>query len=57
MDDNPQTIVYITLEDLGPKNSFFFKLQFGKDVYIDGQDRIWLPPTSSGLSLLIWINL
>lgn len=57
MDDNPQTMVCIALEDLGPKNGFFFELQLGKDVCMDGQDRIWLPPTGGGLSLLIWIDL
>ena len=57
MDGNPQTMVCIALEDLGPQNGFFFDLQSGWDVCMDGKDRILLPPTGGGLGLLVWVDL
>ncbi|KAK3723951.1 hypothetical protein LTR37_001435 [Vermiconidia calcicola] len=53
MDGEPQTVVCIALEDLGPDNGLFFELQSGKDVCIDGTDQILLPPSGGGLIMLI----
>jgi hypothetical protein len=57
MDDRPQTVVCVALEDLGPQNGFFLDLPQGKDVCMDGRSRILLPATGGGLALLIWIHV
>lgn len=57
MDDRPQTVVCIALEDLGPHNGFFMNLSQGEDVCIDGKAQILLPPTGGGLGLLVWIHI
>lgn len=57
MDDRPQTVVCIALEDLGPHNGFFLNLSQGEDVCMDGKSQILLPPTGGGLALLVWIHI
>lgn len=56
-DEEPQTIVFIALEDLGPENGFPFLLRRGQDVCVNGKLDILLPPTGGGLGMLIILRL
>lgn len=56
-DDEPQTIVFIALEDLGPENGFPFPLKRGQDACVDGKLPIVVPPTGGGLGMLIILRL
>lgn len=56
-DEEPQTIVFIALEDLGPENGFPFPLKRGQDVCVDGNLDVLIPPTGGGLGVVIVLRL
>jgi hypothetical protein len=56
-DEEPQTFVFIALEDLGPENGFLFPLKRGQDVCVDGELNILIPPTGGGLGVVIVLRL
>lgn len=56
-DEEPQTIVFIALEDLGTENGFPFPLKRGQDVCVDGKLELLIPPTGGGLGMLIILRL
>lgn len=56
-DEEPQTIVFVALEDLGPGNGFPFPLKCGQDVCVDGDVDVLIPPTGGGLGVLLVLRL
>ena len=56
-DPEPQTVIFIALQDLDSRNGFFMTLGRGNDVCLDSKPRIQLPPSGGGIGVYIALNL
>ena len=55
--DEPQAIVLIALEDLGPENGFFMELKKGEWVCKDGEQLVSLPSTGGGKGVFLALHM
>lgn len=54
----PQTLVFIALEDLNSSNGFFMTLKKGQDVCLDSRAKLRFPSRSgSGIGIFVALNL
>lgn len=53
----PQTVVFIALEDLDSKNGFFMILKQGSDVCLDSCAKMHFPSTGGGSGIFLALNL
>ena len=53
----PQTVVFIALEDLDSKNGFFMNLKQGSDVCLDSRAKVRFPSTGGGIGIFLALNL
>lgn len=53
----PQTVVFIALEDLDTQNGFFMELAKGFDVCLDSRSKIRFPKSGGGIGVFIALNL
>ncbi|KAK3045711.1 hypothetical protein LTR09_012745 [Extremus antarcticus] len=53
----PQTVVFIALQDLDSRNGFFMNLKEGNDVCLDSRPDIQVPRSGGGLGIYLALNL
>ncbi len=56
-DREPQTTIFIALENLNPENGFFMSMEHGRDVCLDSKADIRFPPTGGGLGIYIALDI
>lgn len=53
----PQTVVFLALQDLGLHNGIFMKLDEGSDVCLNSKAKVQFPISGGGMGIFIALNL